>query len=100
MRQINLRVDEELLERLDAARGGVPRNVWVRRAVEAALGWVVDPADLAPSKPKPPSKPRAKVSEVERVRSEVARIGGAGGRGAHLQTCRCGLCLAGRREGS
>lgn len=35
--QVNLRLDDALLERVDEARGGVPRNAWIRGAVERAL---------------------------------------------------------------
>jgi len=34
---ISFRWDEEFVARIDAARGDVPRSVWVRRAVERAL---------------------------------------------------------------
>ena len=34
-----LRVDAELLARVDAARGDVPRTRWVVRALESALGY-------------------------------------------------------------
>lgn len=35
--QINLRVDDETLARIEAARGDVARNAWLLRAVELAL---------------------------------------------------------------
>lgn len=36
-RQVGLRLDEGLLGRVDAARGDVPRNRWIERAVVRAL---------------------------------------------------------------
>jgi len=38
MRQFAVRVDDELADRIDAARGDVPRQRWMLRAFEAALG--------------------------------------------------------------
>jgi len=35
--QVNLRLPAELLAQVDEARGDVPRERWIRRAVEAAL---------------------------------------------------------------
>ena len=35
--QVNLRLPDELLAQVDEARGDVPRERWIRRAVEAAL---------------------------------------------------------------
>jgi hypothetical protein len=93
---MQFRLDPELIGRVDAARGADSRTAFLEFALERLLE-----AHVAPSREPVPSKPKPrKSSEVERVRSEVARVGGAGGRGAHLPTCRCGLCLAGRREGS
>jgi hypothetical protein len=37
MKNINLTVPPDLYEQIDAARGDVPRNVWIRRAIEAKL---------------------------------------------------------------
>lgn len=37
MRTITVRMEEELLGRVDAARGDVPRERWVRRTLEEAL---------------------------------------------------------------
>lgn len=41
MPQINLRVTDEMLVAIEAARGDVSRNRWLERAVEAALSWTV-----------------------------------------------------------
>jgi hypothetical protein len=38
MRQINLRLDEGLLARIDVERGDVPRSVWIRRRLEPLTG--------------------------------------------------------------
>jgi predicted transcriptional regulator len=106
-RPMQFRLDTELVARVDAARGSESRTAFLERALGLALdGARVERgvADLhrervVEAESSKESKPRAE-SEVERVRSEVARVGRAGGRGAHLPTCRCGLCLAGRREAS
>lgn len=37
MQRISLPLPSEMLEQIDSARGDVPRTVWIRRAVEAAL---------------------------------------------------------------
>ena len=36
-KQINLRLPTPMLQRIDEARGDIPRNVWIRRAIELAL---------------------------------------------------------------
>jgi hypothetical protein len=36
-RQIPLRVDDRLLARIEKARGEVPRERWIRRAIEMRL---------------------------------------------------------------
>ena len=62
MKQINLRVDEEMLGAIDRARDRVPREVWIRDAVQARLRGARFDADLvrapepAPSKPLPPTR--------------------------------------------
>ena len=38
MARLSFRCDEDLLARVDAARGHEPREHWLRRAVERALG--------------------------------------------------------------
>ena len=38
-RSIGLRLDAGLVERIDAARGDVPRARWIARAAERALEW-------------------------------------------------------------
>ena len=40
-KNMNLRLSEELLARVDVARGDVPRSVWIRRAIESGLGLQV-----------------------------------------------------------
>jgi hypothetical protein len=44
--RLEVRVPAGLLERVDAARGDVPRSVWVRRALEAALSPAKAPAPV------------------------------------------------------
>lgn len=43
MRQFAVRVDDDLADRIDEARGDVPRQRWMLRAFEAALGGQVSP---------------------------------------------------------
>lgn len=38
MKRLHLTVEEEVVVAIDAARGDVPRSVWIQRAVEKALG--------------------------------------------------------------
>jgi metal-responsive CopG/Arc/MetJ family transcriptional regulator len=37
MKRISLPIPAELLKAVDAARGDVPRTVWIRRAIETRL---------------------------------------------------------------
>jgi hypothetical protein len=37
MRQITLRIDDELFEKIERARGQVPRERWLRRTIERQL---------------------------------------------------------------
>jgi len=37
MQRISLPIPAELLEKVDEARGDVPRTLWIRRAIEARL---------------------------------------------------------------
>ena len=53
-RMLSFRWTPELVAKIDAVRGDVPRTVWVLRAIEAAL-------DVAPT-PHPRGKPRRKQS--------------------------------------
>lgn len=39
MKHINLPLDEEMLDRLDQARGDVPRTKWIRSAIQERLGY-------------------------------------------------------------
>jgi len=45
MKQVALRLPDELATKIDQTRGDVPREVWLRRAAERALGEAV--ADAA-----------------------------------------------------
>jgi hypothetical protein len=43
MKQIGLRLSDDLLTHIDQARGDIPREVFVRRCIEAALhGYTFD----------------------------------------------------------
>jgi hypothetical protein len=37
MKQINLRLDEDQLDQINAVRGDVPRDQWIRRAIDVRL---------------------------------------------------------------
>lgn len=37
MKQVNLRIEDELLERVDRHRGAVPRNTWILQALRQSL---------------------------------------------------------------
>ena len=50
MKRVNLELPEQLLEEIDEARGDVPRNRWIRRAIEHRLSISLD---LGEPKPKP-----------------------------------------------
>lgn len=41
--QVNLRLSEELLERVEAARGLIPRERWIRFVIEKALAEAPSP---------------------------------------------------------
>lgn len=47
MRQVNLRLPVDIVERVDVVRGGVPRQVWLRGVVERELGRGVVAVDVA-----------------------------------------------------
>lgn len=53
MRQIALRLTEDTLGRIDLARGDVPRERWIRRALEQALsgGGATERSAVAPDRP-------------------------------------------------
>jgi hypothetical protein len=60
------RIDEDLLRRVDEARGDVPRTRWVTRAIEAALD--VRPVPLSALGPNPPFEAvKASAAEARRV---------------------------------
>jgi hypothetical protein len=70
---VGLRLNRELLDRVNEARGDVPKNRWIERALEAALdgglglgqpsGGATDGQATASPAAAPPASPRA--SEVE-----------------------------------
>jgi hypothetical protein len=65
--QVNLRLDPELLAEIDIARGDVPRNRWILRAIEAALGVAASPRLGDPRRPERPKS--------EPVETPVAGLG-------------------------
>lgn len=66
VRPISLPLPEDLLVRVDRARGSVPRTVWIREAVERALGDVIRDGPLVPA-PRRAVKVRAKPGRVAEV---------------------------------
>lgn len=55
-KMVSLRVGEEMLGRIDAARGDESRTAWMVRALETALG---DSASVLDTAPGVPGSPRA-----------------------------------------
>lgn len=49
MQSIHLQLSAELLARVDQAAGDVPRNRWIRRAIEAQLQALSGPGDVGAS---------------------------------------------------
>jgi hypothetical protein len=63
MANVNLVLGQDLLDRVDAARGAVPRVRWIRRAIEAELAGL----NVQGSGPAPPDPPRAVMQRSPRV---------------------------------
>jgi hypothetical protein len=79
---ITVRLPDELRERIDAVRGDVPRERWVRRALEAALseakgpplGKQAGPGPVGSSElVRPAAPPRAHESKPEVVLPKIAK---------------------------
>jgi hypothetical protein len=79
MRQINLRVTDEMLTLIDEARGDVPRERWIRAAVVARLGGgsVVRRAVEQESLPRDPDHPLWTAPRPQRL---------------HAPNCKCPVC--------
>lgn len=85
MPRLELRVSEELLALVDAARGGVPRGTWVKRVVEEAAGdGVAGPSVEVVREARVDLTPRSQPVSWHR----------------HHATCRCGVCKPARETGS
>jgi hypothetical protein len=72
-----LRIDEGLLERVDAARGDVPRTRWVERALESALVErdLIGPYKLPPSEPSPkPAVPKSREGSSRKPPAPVQTV--------------------------
>ena len=104
---VSFRWSDEKLAAVDAARGDVPRSVWVWRAVEQALGKVgpgVASGGGLPSAvdlPASAEQPEVYVFEGERQAVRAAVEGGASGvrvvMGSalprqHSASCKCPVC--------
>jgi hypothetical protein len=72
MRQYAVRVEDDLGDLIDAARGDVPRNRWIVRAIEAALAAAEEHEVLAPAK----GSPDRSMAEPHRGPMPVAESGG------------------------
>lgn len=103
-----------MVEQVDRARGDVPRNVWLRRAVERALAGRYEASSPEPVSSAPAEQPRASVSakvrealpdglgraldETPAGSSSTVEIRRAGLRPArsyvrqHSETCTCASC--------
>jgi hypothetical protein len=58
-RPVPLRLPEELVARVDAARGDVSRTRWIERALEAALGGSAGTPNTGDPDEGTPASPRA-----------------------------------------
>ena len=74
--RLELRVEPELLKRIDEARGDVSRTRWVERALERALANLADVGE-------------SKVAKADRG---VSLAPPRASRPAHSPTCKCALC--------
>lgn len=95
---VSFRWDEEFVAAIDAARGDVPRSVWVRRAVEQALGDIsrlqrVGPGPSAVVSAAPAEQPTDfyRGPQVEAEFRESAAFSRR-----HAPTCRCPVCVPAR----
>lgn len=86
MKQINLRLDEELIDRLDADRGNLSRNAWLAGAVRLRLGEdIVIPAKPGPISPAPSRTPEERIPLLH-----YGMVPGSDVR--HSPRCSCGVC--------
>src|SRR5215207_6620748 len=67
-RPLSIRVDPRLIDRIDNARGDVPRTRWLVRAMEAALAE-------SEGAPVPRRKPRSNVEPRRRSRAAREYVG-------------------------
>lgn len=79
MKQVNLRLDDELLARIDEARGDVPRERWLRAAALLRLDgppgptYVTEPSGLSPVVLVPqPAEVRLDAEAARRVKAKRA----------------------------
>lgn len=96
--KLSASLPDELVERLDAARGDVPRSTWLRRAVEERLGGGVVVGSMEPVGPAEAALMKdvfradlrdqlhRDVVEEQREAREADRV--------HHPKCRCWECAA------
>jgi hypothetical protein len=97
-----MRCPDELLERVDEARGDVPREKWLRRAVERALSddtqagalrgddghrTRTDPSPTGTVSARGALGPSAPAEQPQKVRGRVFAE-----TRQHLPTCKCPMC--------
>ena len=79
MRQVSLRLPEDMVATIDAARGQVPRERWMRGALEAALGSTEGVASQRSAAPSTSAWPRTPhVPRVEALLQGITPNGSAG----------------------
>lgn len=88
MKQISLRLDDELAAAVELARGKQPREAWIRDLLIAA---VAHPDTPAPGQYLSIAANQRVKREDEAARSVVMRRKAAQLAG-HLPTCRCPVC--------
>lgn len=62
MRQHSLRLDDELMQAVDSSRGDVPRNVWITRVIESAIGFRAQ--QKAPGVPEAERSPEMEIEDM------------------------------------
>ena len=71
--RLELRITDELLAQIDAARGDVSRTRWVERALERALGEASSPVVQPPPKPVPGVKRASSLAMERQAKLNAAR---------------------------
>lgn len=83
---INVRIPPDLRDLIDQARGDIPRERWIRRALENALRVSAVAADRVTVDDSGIARPFREILEDTPSLHYAPR--------AHPQSCRCGVCQA------